>query len=59
VTSTGRPEGIAVDGGTARPEPPTPTSLGELFLLLRLGAAAFDGPAAHIAMMRDEVATVV
>jgi chromate transporter len=36
--------------------PPTSTSLVELALLfLRLGATAFGGPAAHIAMMRDEV----
>ena len=42
--------------------PPSPppssdeTSLGELALLfLRLGATAFGGPAAHIAMMQDEV----
>jgi len=37
------------------PAPP-PTPLVELALLfLRLGATAFGGPAAHIAMMRDEV----
>ena len=35
---------------------PEPTSLGELALLfLRLGATAFGGPAAHVAMMQDEV----
>ena len=37
-------------------EPAAPTSLIELAVLFsRLGATAFGGPAAHIAMMRDEV----
>jgi chromate transporter len=36
--------------------PPEPTSLRELAaLFLRLGATAFGGPAAHVAMMQDEV----
>ena len=36
--------------------PPEPTSLRTLALLfLRLGTTAFGGPAAHIAMMQDEV----
>jgi chromate transporter len=40
----------------AEPSPNEPTSLLDLGLLfLRLGATAFGGPAAHIAMMRDEV----
>jgi len=38
------------------PTKPTPASLRELTLLyLRLGTTAFGGPAAHIAMMEDEV----
>lgn len=38
--------------------PPEPTSLRTLALLfLRVGTTAFGGPAAHIAMMQDEVVT--
>jgi chromate transporter len=41
---------------TAETPPPGETPLSELGLLfLRLGATAFGGPAAHIAMMEDEV----
>lgn len=42
---------------TARPEPaPPPGRLAEVArLFLRLGITAFGGPAAHIAMMQDEV----
>ena len=37
-------------------EPPTPTSLSELAgLFLRLGTTAFGGPAAHVALMEEEV----
>src|SRR3954454_2454216 len=40
-------------GATA---PPTSRALGELAaLFLRLGLTAFGGPAAHIAMLEDEV----
>jgi chromate transporter len=41
----------------AVPDPPTePTPLGELArLFLKLGTVAFGGPAAHVAMMEDEV----
>jgi chromate transporter len=43
---------------TPSPPPRPPTRRSELALLfLRLGATAFGGPAAHIAMMRDEVVT--
>jgi chromate transporter len=42
----------------AQPESPSRTTLGELAaLFLRLGATAFGGPAAHLAMMHDEVVT--
>jgi chromate transporter len=41
---------------TVDPSAASPTSLRELALLFfRLGATAFGGPAAHIALMRDEV----
>lgn len=44
------------EGGSTRAAPGSATSLRELALLfLRLGATAFGGPAAHIAMLRDEV----
>ena len=50
-----RAGGGAVSGPPATTAVP-PTSLGELArLFLRLGGTAFGGPAAHIAMMEDEV----
>ena len=56
MASASGPKGMAADSETGRQEPTAPTTLGELALLfLRLGATAFGGPAAHIAMMRDEV----
>src|SRR5882762_727769 len=44
------------DESQVEPESPSQTSLWELArLFLRLGTTAFGGPAAHIAMMEDEV----
>lgn len=47
------PEAVRIE---LPPGPTNRTSLSDLaFLFLRLGATAFGGPAAHIAMMEDEV----
>jgi hypothetical protein len=47
---------VLTDSEGPRRKQAATTSLAELALLfLRLGATAFGGPAAHIAMMRDEV----
>lgn len=42
---------------SAQPAPPTATVREVAALFQRLGATAFGGPAAHIALMRDEVVT--
>ena len=50
------PEGQRVPGAPSDASRPERTSLGELALLfVRLGTTSFGGPAAHIAMMEDEV----
>ena len=50
------PEDQKEPGAPMNPPRPERTSLGELALLfVRLGATSFGGPAAHIAMMEDEV----
>jgi chromate transporter len=47
---------VGGEGGSPAAGTPPRTSLGELArLFLRLGSTAFGGPAAHIAMMQDEV----
>ncbi len=53
MTETTRP---SADAERTRPPAVEPSHLGEVFrLMLRLGLTAFGGPAAHIAMMHDEV----
>jgi chromate transporter len=56
VESEGEPRTATPPRVTANGPTPPETSLRELALLFfRLGATAFGGPAAHIAMMQDEV----
>lgn len=44
------------EGASGEPGQPTPHALREVaFFFLRLGFTAFGGPAAHIAMMEEEV----
>jgi len=58
LRTSNQPPSAATDGGAEGRAPEAKTPLAELALLFfRLGATAFGGPAAHIAMMRDEVVT--
>jgi len=51
----GEPAGLAVGSATMRHVPASGAVRELASLFLRLGVTAFGGPAAHIAMMRDEV----
>lgn len=51
-------EPVGAEPSPTQPSPAPPPTLIQLALLfLRLGSTAFGGPAAHIAMMEDEVVT--